>query len=94
MVRTMTRAGKNAGLKASDGYWKLTVANGVSAFMATCPQIYSECYPVLYANTTFHCAKISDFSEFLRSLGSKYRGLVRLSKSLRTITKSSPSLRI
>ena len=76
MVRTMTRAGKNAGLDAWDGYWKPGVANGVSAFMATCHQIYSECYTVLYANTTFHCARISDFSEFLRSLGSKHRGLV------------------
>ncbi|KAA6411611.1 MAG: hypothetical protein FRX48_04892 [Lasallia pustulata] len=44
--------------------------------MATCQQVYSELCATLYAKVTFLCERISDFSEFARTLGSTHSHLI------------------
>lgn len=72
-IRTVTSARKKGGNEKS---WTDGKPTGAPAFMATCRQVYSETCAVSYAGSTFLCERMSDFLEFMRTLGSTHTGLI------------------
>lgn len=72
--RILTQAGKKGG----DGkVWTNLKHTGATALMATSQQVFWETSQMLYANTTFLCERMSDFSQFTRVLGSTNTGLIK-----------------
>lgn len=74
-LRTLTSTGKKA---KPDANVKNVESTNVLALMATCHQINAEIGAMMYAGLTFQCERMSDFSEFTRTLGTTRTRSIRI----------------